>query len=100
MARRDGWVVPVVIDPHADRESLIGSRWRRRDGEDEAQYVVTGVFDLGNDYGGLEIVFTSVDFGPTHTASVESFAEGFTRVSDDDPVERLDKVLADIEART
>lgn len=102
MKRGEGWVQPLVIDPTAGQPTLIG-RWRRIEpvGDEFDEVVTVGAFDLGADWGGLEIVFTpALEFGPTVTASPESFSEAYTRAPSDPSValdERLAK-LADAEA--
>lgn len=83
---------------------VIGSRWERREpaGDNYDRVICSGVFDLGPDLG-LEIVYVPVEFGPTLTADVESFAAAYTRLSDDpsdDPAEGIDRAIRDIEART
>lgn len=94
----EGWVQPLVIDPTADQPTIMG-RWRRIEpvGDEFDEVIVSGFFDLGADWGGLEIVFAPVTFGPTVTASPESFAEAYTRAPSD-PSDALDERLAALEA--
>jgi hypothetical protein len=102
------WATPhphaVVIDVDADRAPLVGSRWVRREaaGDDWDSVEICGVFDLGNDSGGLELVIRPLVFGePSLTASVDSFAEAYRRqdADADDPFERIDARLRALEAR-
>lgn len=91
----------VVIDPDAGRPTLIGSHWTRRAKEDDPfdDVVIRGVFDLGNDSGGLEFCVSPLSFGPTLTATPESLSEAYTRAEGDDPAEKLRRRLHELEAR-
>lgn len=91
----------TVIDPDADRPTLIGSRWRRREaaGDEWDEVIIRGVFDLGNDHGGLEYVVSPASFGPALTTTPDALAESYTRAEGDDPAERLAARLRDLEAR-
>src|SRR5689334_16480419 len=92
----------VVIDPSEGKPQLVGSRWRRRRKENDSwdDVRIVGVFDLGPDAGGLELVVQPVEFGqPAQTADVASFAAAYKRAEGDDPLERLDQRLRALEAR-
>jgi hypothetical protein len=91
----------VVVDPDANKPTLIGSRWQRRAPEGDAwdEVVIRGVFDLGNDSGGLEYVVSPASFGPALTTPPESLTEGYARAEGDDVTERLAARLRDLEAR-
>jgi hypothetical protein len=93
--------MPFVIDPHAGRPTLIGSHWHRRTPEDDPydDIVIRGVFDLGNDSGGLELVISPQTFGPTLTCTPESLGESYARSQGQDPTERLRQRLRELEAR-
>ena len=97
----------LVIDPDADRPTLIGSRWVRREplGDDwDGPVEVCGLHDNGADHGGAELVIRTVAFTgePCCTASPESFAAAYRRErADNDPplVERLEARLNELAAR-
>ncbi len=93
------WV--TVIDPGAGKPKMIDSRWQRREpvGDEWDEVVIRGVFDLGNDHGGLELVVSPVSFGPALTTTPDALAESYVRVDGDDPAERLTARLRDLEAR-
>ena len=84
---------------------MIGSRWVRRvpeGGDDpwDGPVEIVGVFDTGNDANGLELCVRPVTFGqPVMTADAESFGAAYKREDDDDPTERLNARLRDLEAR-
>jgi hypothetical protein len=92
-----------VIDPNAGKPRLLDSRWRRRAPQGDAydEVVIRGVFDLGSDHGGLELVVSPLSFGPVLTCTAESLAEAYTRseVESNDPNERLQARLRELEAR-
>src|SRR3954467_670288 len=94
---------PFVINPNAGRPSLLDSRWRRREpqGDPYDEVVIRGVFDLGNDNGGLELVVSPLSFGPVLTCTAESLADSYSRseAERDDPNERLQARLRELEAR-
>ncbi len=81
-------MTPLVIDPQEGRPPLIGSRWQRRESAGDAWDLceVAGVFDLGADHGGLELVVRPVEFTgePALTTSAESLSENYQRVGEDD----------------
>ena len=89
----------LVVDPEAGRQSLIGSRWRRREPEDDEwdEVVISGVLDLGE--RGLELTVQPVTFGPTLSADPDSFVQAYVRAEAGDPTEDLDERLRAIEAR-
>lgn len=102
------WSTPhpgaTVVDPDAGRPALIGAEFRRRTPEGDIwdRIVVRGIHDNGPDFG-LELVVSPVEFGPCLTCTTESLAESYTRATVDaaaDVSERLDKRLADLEARS
>ena len=94
---------PVRIDPDAEngRAPLVGSTWKRREplGDEYDEVVIRGVFDLGNDHGGLELVVSPATFGPAVTTQPEALSAAWKRIEDDDPTERLSARLAEVEAR-
>jgi hypothetical protein len=93
------------VNPDANRPTVIGSIWRRREPEGDDPWDgpvrIVGVFDLGNDAGGLELCVQPVEFGqPVMTASGEEFAREYRRAeADDATVERVEASLRDLEAR-
>lgn len=93
----------VVIDPDADKPKLIGSRWRRRAPEGDAwdEVDLVGVHDNGPDHGGPELCVRTRAFTgePVMTADADSFIAAYKRAEADDPAERLDRRLRELEAR-
>ena len=89
---------PILVGQEG---GVIGSRWERREpvGDAHDRVVITGVFDLGPDLG-LEVVYVPLEFGPTLTADVESFAAAYTRLSDDPSDDPAERAIRDIEARS
>jgi hypothetical protein len=101
---RWGSAHPLVVDPDADRPTLIGSRWVRREPLGDAwdgPVEVVGCHDNGPDHGGLEMVIRTVAFTgePVLTATPESFGAAYKREGDDNPAERLNARLRELEAR-
>lgn len=80
----------LVVDPTGDRPKLVGSRWVRRspvgdlwDGPIE----VAGIFDLGPDAGGLELVVRLVEFAhgePALTTTAEALGAHYKREGEPD----------------
>lgn len=90
------------VDPDEGRPKLVGSRWERKTFEDDVFDLIEirGVFDLGNDHGGLELVVSPVAFGPALTTTPDSLVEYYRRVEvEPDPVEDLQSRVRDLEAR-
>jgi hypothetical protein len=86
---------PLVVEP--ERDSLIGSIWTRREITDPTdiwnEVRLTGLFDLGNDQGGVECCVTPVSFGPTVTTTAEGLTEAYTRKENATERDRLTDVL-------
>ena len=91
------------IDPNENRPTLIGSEWHRRvpEGDSWDRCRIVGVYDLGADFGGLELCVTPLTFGPVMTSDAESFAKSYRREDEkaDDPAERITARLREIEAK-
>jgi hypothetical protein len=86
----------LLIDPHADRPKLLGSRWRRRtpQGDPYDTVIVRGVYEMAE--LGFEIVVSGVEFSPAVTVDAEAFAAGWT-LAEDDPTAALEKVAQRLE---
>src|SRR4051794_31222372 len=104
MAWRSPHPAALRVDPDADKPSLIGSVWYRREPLSDAwdgPVRIVGVHDNGERGGGLELVVQTVAFTgePTLTASPESFGAAYTRVENENVAERLEARLRELEAR-
>jgi hypothetical protein len=88
-------VRPVVVPEKS--LSLIGSVWmrRHREGDEWDAVRLTGLFDCGNDHGGIEACVTPVSFGPVMTTSAEGLAEAYTLKDESaQSIERLGDLFA------
>ena len=104
------WATPhpfaTRIETDAGRPALIGSRWVRKQLEDDPydEVVIRGVFEFSNDHpgGSFEVVVSPASFGPAVTASGVSLAENYKRLDDDTTAEdeALEARLTELAART
>lgn len=94
------WETPYAVTVD-EGPKLIGSTWRRREPEGDSwdgPVAIVGVFDLGNDQGGLELVVQTVAFTgePTLTADAESFVLAYVP-DEPDPLARLRDRVSQLE---
>jgi hypothetical protein len=94
----------LVVDPEADRPSVVGSVWRRREKLEDAWDTVriVGLWQNNPDVGPDELCVAPVEFdgSPVLSVSVESFAAAYTRADNDNPAERLEARLRELQARS
>jgi hypothetical protein len=87
---------PIVVED--ERPSMIGTVWVRREISDPNdpwnEIRLTGLFDLGNDSGGVECCVTPVSFGPTMTTTAEGLTQAYCLKEHAEQSDRLADLLA------